>query len=127
MYRVEQVFCLPVPDKSKPQHNIVVIPRYGDGITPLPEGTLPQEAVVWTCEKSKDNPDEPHTTVERLNGWLGSQGTVVLPEEQEFVSSIVQAHRKDEKAYHVKAFRGSKEGEPSNFDDTDHAPRTDTV
>lgn len=35
---------------------------------------------------------------------------VVRPDEREFVSAVPEAHRKGEKAYHVKAFRGSKEG-----------------
>jgi hypothetical protein len=35
---------------------------------------------------------------------------VISPTENEFVSATPEAHRKGEKAYHVKAFRGSKEG-----------------
>lgn len=35
---------------------------------------------------------------------------VVRPDEREFVSAMPEAHRKGEKAFHVKAFRGSKEG-----------------
>lgn len=35
---------------------------------------------------------------------------VVRPDAQEFASAIQEAHRKGEKAYHVKAHRGSKEG-----------------
>lgn len=35
---------------------------------------------------------------------------VVRPDEREFASAVPEAHRKGEKAYHVKAFRGSKEG-----------------
>lgn len=35
---------------------------------------------------------------------------VVEPDKQEFASQIVQAHRKGDVAYHVKAFRGSKDG-----------------
>jgi hypothetical protein len=36
--------------------------------------------------------------------------SVVRPDERQFVSAMPEAHRKSEKAYHVKAFRGSKEG-----------------
>ena len=36
--------------------------------------------------------------------------SVILPDEMEFASAIPQSHRKGEKAFHVKAFRGSKEG-----------------
>ena len=44
-----------------------------------------------------------------LNGKLkGTQ--VIVPSPKEFVSAMPEAHRKGEKAYHVKAFRGSKEG-----------------
>lgn len=35
---------------------------------------------------------------------------VIRPDERQFVSAMPEAHRKGEKAYHVKAFRGSKEG-----------------
>ena len=35
---------------------------------------------------------------------------VTYPEEAEFVSATPEAHRKGEKAYHVKAFKGSKDG-----------------
>ena len=35
---------------------------------------------------------------------------VIGPDEREFVSAVPEAHRKGEKAFHVKAFRGSKEG-----------------
>ena len=35
---------------------------------------------------------------------------VIVPTEAEFASSLQQAHRKGEKAYHVKAHRGSKDG-----------------
>ena len=34
---------------------------------------------------------------------------VVRPDDRQFVSAMPEAHRKGEKAYHVKAFRGSKE------------------
>lgn len=39
-----------------------------------------------------------------------SHTQVVGPDEREFVSAVPEAHRKGEKAFHVKAFRGSKEG-----------------
>jgi hypothetical protein len=44
-----------------------------------------------------------------LNESLGHT-KVIRPDEREFVSAMPEAHRKGEKAYHVKAFRGSKEG-----------------
>ena len=38
------------------------------------------------------------------------ENKVSVPDKQEFESALVQAHRKGEKAYHVKAFRGASEG-----------------
>lgn len=35
---------------------------------------------------------------------------LTLPDEKEFASAVPEPHRKSEKAYHVKAFRGSKDG-----------------
>lgn len=35
---------------------------------------------------------------------------VTHPNEAEFVAAVPESHRKSEKAYHVKAFRGSKDG-----------------
>lgn len=35
---------------------------------------------------------------------------VTYPDEAEFVAAVPESHRKGEKAYHVKAFRGSKDG-----------------
>ena len=43
-------------------------------------------------------------------GRASSRTKVITPDEREFVSATPEAHRKGEKAYHVKAFRGSKEG-----------------
>lgn len=45
-----------------------------------------------------------------MNGKL-EDTQVVGPNAKEFVSAMPEAHRKGEKAYHVKAFRGSKEGQ----------------
>ena len=46
-----------------------------------------------------------------INAALKKHGvSITEPNENEFASQISQAHRKSEKAYHVKAFRGSKDG-----------------
>jgi len=39
-----------------------------------------------------------------------SAGKLIKPDDAEFASATPEAHRKGEKAYHVKAFRGSKDG-----------------
>lgn len=41
---------------------------------------------------------------------LITDSNVTAPDEAEFVAAVPESHRKSEKAYHVKAFRGSKDG-----------------
>jgi hypothetical protein len=40
----------------------------------------------------------------------GTGKNVILPDAGEFASAVPESHRKGDKAYHVKAHRGSKEG-----------------
>ncbi|KAF1995064.1 Rtt106-domain-containing protein [Amniculicola lignicola CBS 123094] len=118
---VDQVFCLPVPEKAKRQHNFVIIPTHGDGVNPLPDdfnGSAP-EPIVWTFEEASgknivegEDPG-PAPMAEAIHHCLiqaGTRKSVIFPDAAEFASAIVQNHRKGEKAYHVKAHRGSKEG-----------------
>lgn len=49
-----------------------------------------------------------------MNERLRHGVAVVEPDERDFSSTIVQAHRRGEKAVHVRAFRGSKDGKSSN-------------
>ena len=109
---VQQVVCLPVPEKAQAQYNFCVFTNTS------------AEQAVWTVPASipkagmfgADIPIEPDETYkdilirvfnERLKHRMKN---VILPDEKEFVSQTVQAHRKGEKAVHVKAFRGSKDG-----------------
>lgn len=109
---VQQVVCLPVPEKAQPQYNFCVFTNTS------------AEQVVWTVPASvpkagifgADIPIEPDETYKDiLIGLLNerlkhSRTTIIQPDEKEFVSQTAQAHRKGEKAVHVKAFRGSKDG-----------------
>jgi hypothetical protein len=119
---VDQVFCLPVPEKAKRQHNFIVIPVHGDGVNPVPEHLQfsPPEPIVWTFEEPTGKnivegvDPGPGPMAEAIHHCLVQAGTgksVIFPEAEEFQSAIPQSHRKGEKAYHVKAHRGSKEGE----------------
>ncbi|PGH04086.1 histone chaperone [Helicocarpus griseus UAMH5409] len=124
--KIQHILCLPVPEKTQRQFNFCIIPEYGDGITSAPDGQVSFEPIVWTI------PDGPPRTAflgsgtpamesanlaetyesylrRTLDGRL-KQTKVVCPSEKEFVSPTPEAHRKGDKAYHVKAFRGSKEG-----------------
>ncbi|KAF1849631.1 Rtt106-domain-containing protein [Cucurbitaria berberidis CBS 394.84] len=118
---VDQVFCLPIPEKAKKQHNFIIIPVHGDGVNPLPEElkASPPEPVVWTFEEATgknivDGEDPgPGPMAEAIHHCLIQAGTakeVIFPNAEDFSSAIPESHRKSEKAYHVKAHRGSKEG-----------------
>ncbi|KAJ4351035.1 hypothetical protein N0V95_004206 [Ascochyta clinopodiicola] len=118
---VDQVFCLPVPEKAKKQHNFIIVPVHGDGVNPIPEelkGSVP-EPIVWTFEEAtgknvvQGEDPGPSPMAEAIHHCLIQAGTgkeVVFPDADEFASAIPESHRKSEKAYHVKAHRGSKEG-----------------
>ncbi|KAL2864592.1 putative negative regulator of DNA transposition (Rtt106) [Aspergillus lucknowensis] len=124
MDRIQHVLCLPVPEKNQRQFNFCIIPRYADGINTAPDGEPTPETIVWTV-----NDGPPKAAFSEFGQQIGngegetaenlvrrvlndnlSQVRVVRPDAQEFVSAMPEAHRKGEKAYHVKAFRGSKEG-----------------
>ncbi|PYH99168.1 putative negative regulator of DNA transposition [Aspergillus ellipticus CBS 707.79] len=122
--KIQHVLCLPVPEKNQRQFNFCIIPQYGDGVNPPPEGSPPVEAIVWTVADGPpkaafsgtgkqlgtgDGETADKIVQQVLNDNL-SQTKVVRPDERQFVSAMPEAHRKGEKAYHVKAFRGSKEG-----------------
>ncbi|KAI9848168.1 MAG: hypothetical protein M1837_000842 [Sclerophora amabilis] len=124
----KHVLCVPVPEKAQRQFNFCVFPKYADGVTQPPKGEPPTDAIVWTIPDAP--PKDPETIsfragkgdVEGLkesyksilthvfNNHLPKGTRVVEPDRNDFASALVQAHRKDEKAVHVRAFRGSKEG-----------------
>lgn len=122
--KIDQVFCLPVPEKQQRQSSFVIIPLAGaigpDGTTCeqmvfTMNETKPDDAVSSVRPKAED--DTYITVMEpELNDLLEPHGKrVVRPDENEFASSIPQPHRKGEKAYHVKAHRGTKEGVKLNL------------
>ncbi|EMC97211.1 hypothetical protein BAUCODRAFT_68592 [Baudoinia panamericana UAMH 10762] len=117
--QISEVFCLPVPEKQQRQWNFVLFPKPD---ATAADGT-PCEQIVFSmnetpptgahsAEQQFAEGDTFVTVAEReLNRLLSHQGKrVVVPDPSEFASSIPQSHRKGEKAYHVKAHRGSKEG-----------------
>jgi hypothetical protein len=110
---LDQIFCLPVPEKTKRQHNFVAIPYNAHGLVPIAPGA--PEPIIWTAfepgPKDTEAPREPQHTADLLQKQLKPFGkSVVFPDEDEFASAIVQSHRKGEVAFHVKAHRGSKDG-----------------
>ncbi|KAI7220485.1 Rtt106-domain-containing protein [Hortaea werneckii] len=117
--QIEHAFCLPVPDKQQRQCNFVLLPKAG---AVSPSGAFceqvmftlnevaPQEAI--SAEQKAEEGDTLVSIAERdLNALLAKYGKkITRPTEKEFASAIPQSHRKGEKAWHVKAHRGSKEG-----------------
>ena len=124
---VAQIVCLPVPEKSQAQFNFCVFPINGDGITNGSEPSATPEQILWTVPNStpKANICSDDILVgegdtyrditirilnERLRRNKGHTDRVIEPDREEFVSETSQPYRKGEKAVHVKAFRGSKDG-----------------
>ena len=112
---ISAIACLPVPEKAQSQYNFCVFSKSKDGST--------ADQVLWTVpdavpkEGSVDsslvgtNLTYKSLLVQQLNNGLSTHKRRVLePNAQEFVSQIAQAHRKGEKAHHIKAFRGAKDG-----------------
>jgi hypothetical protein len=103
-----------------------VIPLHGDGVNPVPEDLKgsPPEPIVWTFEEAtgknivEGEDPGPQPIADAINQCLSQAGTrksVIFADDNEFASAILQPHRKGEKAYHVKAHRGSKEGMSTTF------------
>ncbi|GAB1742442.1 hypothetical protein NU219Hw_g7988t1 [Hortaea werneckii] len=116
---IEHAFCLPVPDKQQRQCNFVLLPKYGavnssgapcEQVMFTMNEVAPQEAI--STEQKAEEGDTLVSIAERdLNAMLAKYGKkITRPTEKEFASAIPQSHRKGEKAWHVKAHRGSKEG-----------------
>ena len=113
---VRDVVCLPVPEKAQAQYNFCILYANADG--------LATDQILWTVPDAvpKDgtfvgsktpHPGETYRSllITLLNDALKPYKKRVLePDKREFASQVVQAHRKGEPAYHIKAFRGSKDG-----------------
>ena len=125
---VAQIVCLPVPEKAQPQFNFCVFPTNGDGISGPSDGASMPDQIVWTIPNSTPKPgifsddipiggDETYrsATINFLNDRLrqskGHKYKIIEPDRVEFTSGTAQPYKKGgEKAVHVKAFRGSKDG-----------------
>jgi hypothetical protein len=118
----DYVCCLPVPDKATKQWNFCVFPVDADGLT----GST-ADAIVFTVPDgapkgaSGDAMGSGHNTssyrsllIDILDSILKLGKSRVLsveePKESVFCSAMAQSHRKGEKAFHIKAHRGNKEG-----------------
>ncbi|KAK7903042.1 hypothetical protein LTR67_001059 [Exophiala xenobiotica] len=108
---------LPVPEKASKQYNYVILPK--------PDAKVVSEPIIWTVNhgplKSCHFPQqeiiplmasEPDEILEKVLRYILKKVgvTLTLPSAEEFASARPESHRKSDKAYHVKAFRGSKDG-----------------
>ncbi|KAJ9498512.1 hypothetical protein H2202_006199 [Exophiala xenobiotica] len=108
---------LPVPEKAAKQYNYVILPK--------PDAKVVSEPIIWTVNhgplKSCHFPQqeimplmasEPDEILEKVLRYILKKVgvTLTLPSAEEFASARPESHRKSDKAYHVKAFRGSKDG-----------------
>lgn len=118
---------LPVPEKNQKQYNFCLLAA--------PERATTTEPIIWTVNHGPlksykiESPElrtaapGPDDVLENtLNFCLQRSGIqLTLPSEKEFASAVRESHRKNDVAYHVKAFRGSKEGESQAlFTNIDH-------
>lgn len=128
---IEYVFCLPVPEKTQKQYNYILFPK-NSIITPSKSSTSAPptpEPLVFTitdgAPKSgtiKGNDSSAASAVsddyKTLFNWalttrLKAVGNILKITESDpklFASALKQSHRPSEKAVHVRAFRGSKDG-----------------
>lgn len=98
-----------MPEKAQATYNFCVFPKSIGG----PEGSSSYEPMVWTVPEVKAKELEegkPNLRQTMTEAVKAAQRNVLEPDSSEFVSEVQQAYRKGEKAYHVKAFRGSKDG-----------------
>ncbi|BFZ63796.1 hypothetical protein YB2330_004928 [Saitoella coloradoensis] len=121
--KVASIACLPVPDKAARQWSFCIFParEEGKGDAEVRESivfTVPDRApkqgafsgsVVGFLAES-DTKGYVSLVSAVLRDALEEATKLVTPDASEFVSAIPQAHRKGEKAYHVAAHRGSKDG-----------------
>lgn len=130
----EHIFYLPVPEKNQVQHNYVLFPRgsylpTSKASTTQPASQAAIEPLVFTVPSTAPKPgtikgpsagaaaaaSDSHTT---LFDWAlttslrtaGSSVPIVRSDARIFHSATRQPYRPTEKAVHVKAFRGSKDG-----------------
>ncbi|PBP28892.1 negative regulator of DNA transposition protein [Diplocarpon rosae] len=129
---IEYAFCLPVPEKTQKQHNYILFPRNSTmtpsrpvaGAPPVPEpivftipDTAPKAGSISGLEAATAAAvsDDCKTLFDwamtaRFKAAGNSSLKIVQADEKIFASELRQPHRPNEKAVHVKAFRGSKDG-----------------
>lgn len=99
------------------QWNFVIIPTGGDGLKgnanaivfTIPDG-IPKIVEGPGLSSGYDSSSYKSLLIAVFNSLLTRPHQVEEPDVHFFTSALAQSHRKGEKAFHVKAHRGSKEG-----------------
>jgi Histone chaperone Rttp106-like len=107
-----------VPEKTQSMHNFCAFPRHAltsalAAASTSAAADSSMEPMVWTASDTLPRGAEPATPTPSATIFSALQKTgvsVIEPSKPEFASALEQAHRKGETAFHVKGFRGSKEG-----------------
>ena len=110
---VQDVFCLPLPEKAQAQYNFCVFSNgtANDQILWTVSDTAPKEGLFKGPDDIQQGDTYRSLLIPVINKALKiHEKHVIEPSKDEFASQSTQAHRKGETAYHVKAFRGSKDG-----------------
>lgn len=115
---------LPVPEKTTKQYNFCLLPNTAPASPAQPS----TEPMIWTVPHGPVKTLNIHSTAlsaiasqqagsddqifEEALSFVLSRHSVVLtqPSTDEFASATPEPHRKKDTAYHVRAFRGSKDG-----------------
>ncbi|KAH8677637.1 hypothetical protein BX600DRAFT_450338 [Xylariales sp. PMI_506] len=127
---IEFAFYLPVPEKAQVQYNYILLPR-GSCLASLSKNAAPPETepLVFTISAGAPKPgaiggpnaaaaasvSDSYSTLFNwaINKCLQAASKdvqITSADPSKFHSMIRQPHRPKEKAVHVKAFRGSKDG-----------------
>ncbi|KAI9801294.1 MAG: hypothetical protein M1833_002864 [Piccolia ochrophora] len=117
---IDHAVVVPVPEKAQKQFSFCIFPR-----SP-PSAAASTDAIVFTVPEADptsfnstlsapfESDDAPHTfktlLLAHFHTLLPPHVRVIEPDTAEFVSPQPEAHRKGEPAFHIKAFRGSKDG-----------------
>ncbi|KAK4222382.1 putative chaperone protein [Podospora fimiseda] len=128
---IEHILYLPVPEKSQVQHNYVVLPcgGYLPMTTKAAAGSTAPEPLVFTVPATAPKPgsivgpsakhaEAVSDSFSTLFHWAlttslrsaGNPTSIISSDPKLFHSVSRQAYRPNEKAVHVKGFRGSKDG-----------------
>ncbi|RFU36169.1 hypothetical protein B7463_g159, partial [Scytalidium lignicola] len=128
---LEHIFCLPVPEKAQKQYNYILFPKDSNlpVLKPVPGSQLPPDPLVFTISDIAPKPGSisgadlatasaVSDDYKTLFDWAistrvrAAHNPVKITEADSslFASTLRQPQRPSEKAVHVKAFRGSKDG-----------------